>query len=278
MQGVEGAYSYLAANKFFAAGAAQCAFIGYKTFADAVKACERGDLDFVVLPVENTIGGSINATYRLLEDSALVIIGEEIWRVEHCLIGLEKVPLGRIRHIASHPQALLQCGEFLSQMQDCAIESFTDTAEAVRRVGEMQDITRAAIASREAAERYGLHVLKSDIADQRENYTKLVIVAREAAAVDPRVPCKISMRLVTDHSEGALLACLRPRCTTPDSTCSNWKAGRFTRAVGIPVLHRPRRAHRRRTRPESVRRNPDPRAAHQGARVLPDPRQGIRSR
>ncbi len=209
-QGVEGAYSHLAAQKYFGAKAGACAFVGYRGFPEAVAACETGDVDFVVLPLENTIAGSINATYRLLETSSLVIVGEEVWRVEHCLIGIEGTPMGMIRHIASHPQALLQCGEFLAQMPHCAIESFTDTAEAVRRVRDMQDVTHTAIASEEAAAAYGLAVLKRDIADQRENYTKFVVCAKKAVAYDRRIPCKTSLVLVTDHSEGALLACLRP--------------------------------------------------------------------
>ncbi|MBZ0274446.1 3-deoxy-7-phosphoheptulonate synthase [bacterium] len=209
-QGVEGAYSFLAANKYFARQLDHCAFVGFRTFREVVAACEAGDLDFAVLPIENTIAGSINATYRLLDESSLSVVGEEVWQVVHCLIGLENVPLGHIRHVASHPQALLQCGEFLSQLTNCTIESFTDTAEAVRRVKERQDITHAAIASEDAADLYGLAVVKRDIADQRENYTKFVVVSKKAIAYDRRIPCKVSFVLMTDHTEGALLSCLRP--------------------------------------------------------------------
>ncbi|MCB1154950.1 prephenate dehydratase, partial [bacterium] len=209
-QGVEGAYSHLAAQKHFAKDLENAAFVGYSTFGDAFRACERGDLDFVVLPLENTIGGSINATYRLLEDSALHIVGEEVWQVQHCLIGLENVPLGRVRHIASHPQALLQCSAFLASLPGITVESFTDTAEAVRRLKERQEITHAAIASEDAAERYGLHVLKRDIADQKENYTKFVVCAKNPVEYDARLDTKISLVLATNHKEGALLQCLRP--------------------------------------------------------------------
>ena len=86
--------------------------------------------------------------------------------------------MSRIRRVFSHPQALAQCSNFLSSLTDCHVEAFTDTAMAVQRVGVEQDLSQAAIASEEAARRYGLTVIKRDIANQKENYTRMVVWPR----------------------------------------------------------------------------------------------------
>jgi len=138
----------------------------------------------------------------------LAIVGEEIQEVDHCLLALEEVPLTRIRRVFSHPVALSQCGRFLSTLADCHVEAFTDTAMAARRVRDEQDLSQAAVASEEAARLYGLVVLKRGIADQRENYTRMAIVAQKPIACDLRVPCKTSLLFTTRHEQGALPRCL----------------------------------------------------------------------
>jgi chorismate mutase/prephenate dehydratase len=160
----------------------------------------------------------------------LALVGEEVVKVDHCLVALEPVPISRIRRIYSHPQALQQCSEFLNSLADCQAQSFSDTAAAARRLREDQDLSEAAIASEEAARLHGLTILKRSIANQKENYTRFVIVARTPVKVDARIPCKTSLVLATRHEEGALLACLnvlashhlnltklesRPRPSTP---------------------------------------------------------------
>ena len=108
-QGSEGAYSHLAGRRFFADRAEEPIFVGYRSFRQAVEAVEREECEFGILPLENSVAGSINETYALLGVSTLSIVGEELWPVEHCLLGLGKVPLARLRRIYSHPQALEQC-------------------------------------------------------------------------------------------------------------------------------------------------------------------------
>jgi chorismate mutase/prephenate dehydratase len=207
-QGIEGAYSHLAAQKFHAKSLDQVSFAGYSTFAEVVEAVEKGAVDEALLPVENTTAGSINEVYDLLSRAHLSIVGEEIFRVEHCLLALEEVPLSNIRRIFSHPQALAQCTKFLSQLEGCQREYFADTAMAVRKVKEDQDLSQAAIASEEAGRRYGLKVLKRDLADQRDNYTRFVVVARAPRPVDARIPAKTSVVLAVQDQEGALLKAL----------------------------------------------------------------------
>lgn len=207
-QGIEGAYSELAARRFFADRRGKLSLLGRPAFSEAVSAVDDGQADYAILPVENTTAGSINEVYDLLSRSRLRIIGEEILPVSHCLLAVDKVPVAKIRRILSHPQALTQCMRFLSGLDNCVTEYFTDTAMAVRKVAEDRDIAQAAIASEEAGKRYGLQVLKRDLADQKDNYTRFVIVAHDAPPPPPRVPCKTSIVMATAHKEGALLRAL----------------------------------------------------------------------
>ncbi|MBW7905942.1 MAG: 3-deoxy-7-phosphoheptulonate synthase [Phycisphaerae bacterium] len=207
-QGGEGAYSHLAATKHFAAHDAAVSCRALATFADVLEAVRDGTADYGMLPIENTTAGSINEAYDLLARMDLALVGEEVLRIEHCLVALEPVPLCNIRRIYSHPQALAQCSEFLRTLSDCHIESFPNTALAAEKVRDERDLSQAAIASQDAAGRYGLHVVRRDIANQRENYTRFVVVAASPLKYDLRIPCKTSLIFATKHEEGALLACL----------------------------------------------------------------------
>jgi chorismate mutase / prephenate dehydratase len=207
-QGVEGSYSHTAARSHFAATEAEVQYHGYRSFAAALEAVIGGEADVAFLPIENSLIGSITETYDLLSQTNLHLIGEEVHRVEHCLVALKPVPLGLIRRIGSHSQALAQCSNFLRTLQDCRIEIESDTASAAMLVAESGDLSRAAIASEEAATRYGLHVIKRNIANQKENYTRFVAVAREAKPADSRLPHKTSLLLTTAHEKGALARCL----------------------------------------------------------------------
>jgi chorismate mutase / prephenate dehydratase len=207
-QGIEGAYSELAGQKYFSPYLDHTAFMGFQTFEQVVDAVEGEDADYGMLPVENTTAGTINETYDLLSCAQLSIVGEEVLRVEHCLLAIDDVPLTGIRRVLSHPQALAQCMNFLSKLPNCEPQPHTDTAMAVKRVKELGDTSVAAIASEEAGRRYGLKVLRRNIEDQQNNYTRFLVVARKPVQVDLRIPCKTSLVIATPHEEGALLRAL----------------------------------------------------------------------
>jgi chorismate mutase/prephenate dehydratase len=207
-QGGAGAYSYLAAQQHFADRPEVLDCRGYRTFQELIDGVERDRIDYAMLPVENTTAGSINEAYDVLAHADVAAVGEEVFRVEHCLVALEPVPLARLRRVASHPQALAQCSEFLATLTDCQIESYTDTAMAVAKVVRDGDPTQAAIASREAARRHGLEVLKTGIANQQENYTRFLVIARAAESSPAGTPCKTSLVLSTLHRKAALATCL----------------------------------------------------------------------
>ena len=207
-QGTEGAYSHIAAQRHFGARGGEADYRGFDTFDEMLEAVRDGALDYAVLPVENTTSGTVERSYDLLARMHLFLVGEEIQEVDHCLLALEEVPLSRIRRVYSHPVALAQCGRFLATLADCRVEAFTDTAMAARRVRDQQDLSEAAIASEEAGRLYGLTMLKRGIADQQENYTRMVIVAAKPVEYDPRIPCKTSLIFATRHEKGALVRCL----------------------------------------------------------------------
>ena len=207
-QGVDGCYSHAAAQHHFSAAPASVRYHGYPTFREAADAVTRKEADYAVLPVENTTAGRVDGTYDLLLHTDLALVGEEVHRVDHCLLAIEPVPLGLIRRVASHPQALAQCSTFLDGLRDCHVEVAEDTAGAARAVAESGDLSRAAIASEAAAQRYGLHIIKRGIANRKANYTRFVILHREPATFDPRMPHKTSLLLTLVHEHGALAEAL----------------------------------------------------------------------
>ena len=207
-QGTDGSYSFLAAGRYFGARGGAFELDGYATFAEMLDAVVDGAADFGVLPIENTTAGSITDAYDLLAEKGLHVIGEEIQRVDHCLLALADVPVSHIRRVYSQAPALAQCTRFLSGLSQCVVESYTDTAMAVKKVAADQDLSQAAIASEDAGRLYGLTVIKRHVANQRENYTRFLVVASEPVSWDPVVACKTSIIFATDHQEGALLKCL----------------------------------------------------------------------
>lgn len=207
-QGTEGAYSELAAKRHFADAGRPVRCVGYHSFTEMLEALRAGSVDYAVLPIENSIAGSINESYDLLAKMGLFLVGEEFQPIAHCLIGAADVPVSDIRRVYSHPVALAQCGEFLETLENCHVEAFVDTAMAVEKVKQDGDPTQAAIASEQAAELHGLPILRRHIADHPENYTRMVIVAPEAAHYERGVACKTSLIFSTTHEKGALARCI----------------------------------------------------------------------
>ena len=207
-QGAAHAYSDAAARKYLAGRGLEGDLTGYRTFREAADALLAGDADLAVLPIENTTAGSINEVYALLRSREMFIVGEETWKVDHCLAAADDVPLSALTRILSHPQGLEQCAQFLQSLPNAVPTTYFDTAGAMQAVAAADDPTVAAIASPEAAAAYGLVVLRHDISDSPDNFTRFVVLSRTPAAVDLRIPCKTSLILVTGHEEGDLLRCL----------------------------------------------------------------------
>jgi chorismate mutase/prephenate dehydratase len=208
LQGIEGSYSQLAAEQFFRDKPIEISLLACTRFADAANAVEHGRADVAVLPVENTTSGGIAEVYDLLLHSRLAVIGEVKYRVQHCLLGTEDSSVDTTKSIYGHPQAVTQCSDFLGELPDVEVVFFGDTAMSGRRIKAMGDPTIAAIASGEAARRFGLKVLKRDIGNRKENFTRFLVVARDPVVVDPQIPSKTSLVLAVGNDPGALMEVL----------------------------------------------------------------------
>ncbi len=207
-QGTDGAWGHIAAQRHFSAREHGVEFRAFETFREMLEAVRSGIAHFGMLPIENTTAGSINEAYDLLAQMDLALVGEEIQKVEHCLMALDEVPLERIRRILSHPQAIAQCAAFLSGLPHSHVEAFANTALAARKVRDDQDLSQAAIGSDDAARIWGLKVIARGITDQRENFTRFVVAGPRHLPCDPRIACKTSLIFATRHEQGALVACL----------------------------------------------------------------------
>ena len=201
-QGVRGAFSEQAALQFAPAAEA----VGYASFEEAFDAAVRGDCSHACLPVENSLAGSINQTYDLLTDSVLHVVGEQVVRVHHNLLAKPGTRLEDVRRVYSHPQALAQCQAFLRKHRLEAVTDF-DTAGAAKLLAENGGEGKAAIASKRAAEAYGLTVLVENVEDLAFNYTRFFVLAADA---ETRLegPAKTSLVLATRHRPGDLVDCL----------------------------------------------------------------------
>ena len=175
-QGVEGAYSYGAMRAYF-----QEDIKSYhvKLFRDAMEEVATGRADYAVLPIENSTAGIVTDIYDLLTEYNLFIVGEQILKVEHVLLGLQEAELSDIAGVYSHPQGLAQCKEYLEEHRDWKTTAVTNTAAAAKKVSADQDKTHAAIASRAAGEIYNLKVLAENICKNDSNVTRFIILAKK---------------------------------------------------------------------------------------------------
>ena len=179
-QGEAGAYSEAAAVSFFGS-AARVTAVPHQTFADAAGSAASGSADCAVIPVENSIEGSVGESSDLLREAPLRAFGEAYHRIEHCLIGYGRVE--DVRTVYSHPQALGQCRRFIKDMGWRAVPAY-DTAGSAMMVARMgpSRTDAACIASRHAAGVHGVPVMRGGIADSADNHTRFLVLGRTAAS------------------------------------------------------------------------------------------------
>nr|BAJ99463.1 predicted protein [Hordeum vulgare subsp. vulgare]BAK05493.1 predicted protein [Hordeum vulgare subsp. vulgare] len=201
-QGVPGAYSEAAAGKAYPG----CEAIPCDQFEVAFQAVELWIADRAVLPVENSLGGSIHRNYDLLLRHRLHIVGEVQLPVHHCLLALPGVRRELLARVISHPQALAQCEHTLTRMGlNVAREAFDDTAGAAEHIAAHALRDTAAIASARAAELYGLQILADGVQDDAGNVTRFVMLAREPIIPRTDRPFKTSIVLAHDREGTSVL-------------------------------------------------------------------------
>lgn len=197
-QGADGAYSQAAMVKFFGENVNS---FHVDTFRDAMLAIDEGSADYAVLPIENSTAGAVNEIYDLLDEFENYIVGEQIIKIEHCLLGTEGTTLDTIKRVYSHPQSLMQSSKFLRDY-DWQQISMQNNAFAARKVAEENDITQAAIASEYAAKLYGLNIIKKGVNNIRTNSTRFIIVSNQKKFL--KDAGKISICLELAHESGSL--------------------------------------------------------------------------
>jgi prephenate dehydratase len=179
-QGEPGANSHLAAREAFP----NLEAVAYPTFEDAIAAVKSGDAYYAMIPIENSVAGRVADIHHLLPDADLYIVAEHFLRVRHQLMAKPGASLAAIKRAMSHTQALGQCRITLRKLGIVPVPE-ADTAGSARLVAEGEDLTTAAIASRLAAEIYGLKILKSDMEDETHNTTRFVILAKDPDDAEP---------------------------------------------------------------------------------------------
>lgn len=197
-QGVEGAYSHAAAIQYFGEDAE---IYHVARFEDAMKEVQLGKADYAVMPIENSSAGAVIDMYDLLTRYDNYIVAETFLPVNHALLGVPGTKLADVKTVFSHPQALMQCSNFLNNngLKQISVEN---TAVAAKRVIEEGDHTQAAVASEIAGKLYGLDLLKTSIQNNQGNTTRFVILANRK--VYQKDASKISLCFELPHTSGSL--------------------------------------------------------------------------
>ena len=201
-QGEPGAYSEAAALLF----APDAEAMPCRSFEEVFAVVEEGRATLGILPMENSVGGSIHRNYDLLVEHELPIVGEVELPVEHCLLARPGTTIADLKVVYSHPQALAQCEQFLKRMEGVEIIAVYDTAGGAKMVAEGTGAGAAAVASRRAADVFGLEVLAEKIQDYASNITRFVLVGRHASDADDAT--KTSLVFSLKSTPGALFKAL----------------------------------------------------------------------
>jgi len=201
IQGYEGSFHQMAARYFFGR---DVQVIPCDTFKEVVKlASAKKEADGGVMAIENSIAGSILANYNLLQRSSLVITGEIYLQIKQNLLVNPGVKLEDIREVHSHPMAIQQCFDYLDKYDWKLVET-EDTALSAKHVHQHKSKHVAAIASKLAAELFGLEIIAPNIHTLKNNYTRFLILRREESLQKIDHPDKASVNFQTDHSRGSL--------------------------------------------------------------------------
>ncbi len=204
IQGEPGSFSHEAAIKLNA----DTLIVPFSLSADVFAALTKGSVDLAVIPIENSLAGSVSEHYDLLLTHDVKVERETELRIRHNLIALPGVTIDDIDRVFSHPVALAQCRQFLAAHPAMRAFAFYDTAGSVKHLVEESDRHSAAIASEAAAHYYGAHILETDIEDNPENYTRFFQVRRTADAVTDPAANKISLAFSLENRPGSLVAAL----------------------------------------------------------------------
>jgi chorismate mutase/prephenate dehydratase len=212
-QGIKGSHSWLAGVKFFGGNNK---FIEANNFKEIFLKVDKNKADYGVIPIENSLIGSIYENYDLLKQFKLKVVGEIYLKIEHNLLGIKfnhlkgEKRIKLIKKIYSHPKALEQCSKFFERYNWLEKVAFSDTAGAAKYVAEAKDLTLGAIASKIAAKIYKLEIIKEKIEDDKNNYTRFWIITKKYFLKKPsKKDNKGSIIFTLKHQPGSLYNALK---------------------------------------------------------------------
>lgn len=197
--GAEGAYTQAAMEEYFGKNVNS---FHVDTFRDAMIAIDEGSADYAVLPIENSTAGIVNEIYDMLVEFENYIVGEQIIKIEHCLMAAKGTRMEDIKTVYSHPQSLMQSSKYLQEHASWRQISMNNNAFAARKVAEDKDRTQAAIASEHAAETYGLEILEKGVNRSSTNSTRFIIVTNQKIFL--KNAGKVSICFELPHESGSL--------------------------------------------------------------------------
>src|ERR1700722_8747190 len=174
-EGIEGSYSHAVLEAYAARRGVTFAPVGCTSYRAVAHAVLSGRAELGLLPVDNAIAGTIREGYDVLAEYELDLLAEITWRMDHRLLGVAGATLAGLREIDSHPVVLAECGRFLGSLSDVRRVPVPDTGIAARDVAAEGNPARGAIASADAAQRYGLIELANTIADHPDNFTRFIL-------------------------------------------------------------------------------------------------------
>ena len=207
IQGIEGAYHEMAARAYFQKQGEEITILPCAQFKDVITAVKKDPNIVGIMAIENTIAGSLLQNHELIRESDLMVVGEQKYPITHSLAALPGESIETVTEIASHPIALMQCGEFLNTLSKVKLVESEDTALSAQWIAKNQLRGHAAICSRYAAEIYGLNVLEEGIETNRRNFTRFLLLANRWLAEElVQLPdiSKASFVFTLPHTEGSL--------------------------------------------------------------------------
>jgi prephenate dehydratase len=204
IQGEPGSFSHEAAIKLVA----EAEIVPFSLSAEVFAALAGGAVDAAVIPIENSLAGSVSEHFDLLLTHDVKVERETLLRIRHNLIAISGTSIGEIERIFSHPVALAQCRRFLAGHPKMEAIAFYDTAGSVKQLVQLRDRHAAAIASKAAAQYYGASILQADIEDNPENFTRFFLVKRTKDAVIDPLSTKMSLAFSVVNRPGSLVAAL----------------------------------------------------------------------
>lgn len=206
--GKRGSYSNLAARTYANRYQKQFIELSCASFDQVFEKVRSGEADLGVLPLENTTSGSINEVYDLLQHTDLSLVGELAYPIKHCVLVNDQDDLSQIDTLYSHPQVIQQCSQFIRGLDRVHIEYCESSSHAMELVSSLNKPNIAALGNEDGGHLYGLKVLKTDIANQPNNITRFIVIARESLTVSPQISSKTLLLMTTSQKAGALVDAL----------------------------------------------------------------------